>query len=405
MRAFTPSSPIQDRDLFSGRREQWQQLLGTLSQAGQHALLFGERGVGKTSLANVLAKESSAQQSFLALRVNADAKDTFSTVWHKVSREVTFVAQKQGLGFGAKPKVVRDGVSLPDDVSPDDVRKLLTQLGSGGLCLVVIDEFDRIRKAHTAAFADLIKTLSDHNVPATLFLVGVADSVDALMKEHASVERALVQVRMPRMSESEVYSILVHGLQRAEMTGEKEALALAVRFAQGLPHYAHLLGQNAGLCAANDGREVVSVDDVYRAVEKAVEKAQESIKNAHYEATVSPKKNSLYAQVLLACALAQPDGRGFFPAADVREPLSKIMGRRYEIPAFSQHLNDFCDRKRGAILEKSGTPRRYRFRFTNPLMQPYIIMKGLASGTIARGTLDEILGGEIAIVEALSQGD
>jgi hypothetical protein len=58
------------------------------------------------------------------------------------------------------------------------------------------------------------------------------------------------------------------------------------------------------------------------------------------------------------------------------------MKKPYDIPAFSRHLKDFCEKKRGAILQKSGTARRYRFRFVNPLMQPYVVMHGLSAGLI-----------------------
>jgi hypothetical protein len=97
---------------------------------------------------------------------------------------------------------------------------------------------------------------------------------------------------------------------------------------------------------------------------------------------MSPRRENLYAQVLLACALARCDDLGYFAAADVRKPMSRIMGRSYEIPAFSRHLNDFCEATRGPILTKIGTRRRFRFRFITPLMQPYVIMKGLGSGLI-----------------------
>ena len=40
----------------------------------------------------------------------------------------------------------------------------------------------------------------DAKVPATVVLIGVADSVGELIREHGSVERALVQIQMPRMS-------------------------------------------------------------------------------------------------------------------------------------------------------------------------------------------------------------
>ena len=52
--AFTPGSPIDSRELFAGRAKQREKLINTIFQKGEHAILFGERGVGKTSLANVI---------------------------------------------------------------------------------------------------------------------------------------------------------------------------------------------------------------------------------------------------------------------------------------------------------------------------------------------------------------
>ena len=51
--AFNPSGPVSDRDLFAGRESQLTDILGAVGQSGQHAILFGERGVGKTSLASL----------------------------------------------------------------------------------------------------------------------------------------------------------------------------------------------------------------------------------------------------------------------------------------------------------------------------------------------------------------
>jgi predicted AAA+ superfamily ATPase len=53
---FTPSATIDNQALFAGRVNQLNRIIGAVSQRGQHAILFGERGVGKTSLANVLLK-------------------------------------------------------------------------------------------------------------------------------------------------------------------------------------------------------------------------------------------------------------------------------------------------------------------------------------------------------------
>lgn len=54
-RLFNPSSPIDETRLFSGRLSQVSDLLGVVYERGAHAILFGERGVGKSSLANIIA--------------------------------------------------------------------------------------------------------------------------------------------------------------------------------------------------------------------------------------------------------------------------------------------------------------------------------------------------------------
>jgi len=53
---FTPNTPIDQRALFAGRGDQIRRIIDAVNQAGQHAILFGERGVGKTSLANVISQ-------------------------------------------------------------------------------------------------------------------------------------------------------------------------------------------------------------------------------------------------------------------------------------------------------------------------------------------------------------
>lgn len=48
---FTPSKPIEAYTHLKGRDEEVQHILGTLTTAGQHCMIYGERGIGKSSLA------------------------------------------------------------------------------------------------------------------------------------------------------------------------------------------------------------------------------------------------------------------------------------------------------------------------------------------------------------------
>jgi Cdc6-like AAA superfamily ATPase len=381
-RTFSPSAPVDQQALFAGRIEQLGLALNAVNQRGQHAVLFGERGVGKTSLAKTVSAIS-APHMIAPDPLNCDPTSTFESMWRKALREIQVAQQRRPPGFVAE---VRSEVRtldqmLPTAPSPDDVRHVLANIGQA---IIVFDEFDRIESQQaTALMADTIKTLSDHAIASTVMLVGVADSVDSLIAEHRSIERALVQIRMPRMSKKELYEILDKGLGELEMTIDPLARERIALLSQGLPHYTHLLGLHAAQAAIWAEETHVSPSHVRQAIDKALNQAQQSIVGAYHKATSSPREN-LYPQVLLACALATTDSLGYFAAADVRGPMSTIMKRTYDIPAFSLHLNKFCEDERGPLLQKTGEARRFRFRFINPLMQPYVIMDG-----VKRGLVDE----------------
>lgn len=386
---FSPSAPIDDQALFAGRLGQLMDVVNATKQKGQHVILFGERGVGKTSLARVLTTlQRVSGQPILVSSINCDPSMSFTSLWHRLLADINFTQASQGIGFINTPTLNETSLTsqLPSEMGPDDVRRVLTKLGKA---LFVIDEVDRLEdKAITTLLADTIKGLSDHAVDVTLLLVGVADSVDSLIAEHQSIERALVQVRMPRMSPPEIEEIIEKGLKKANMTIDADARQRVVQLSQGLPHYTHLLAQSAGQRAASTGRVRIELTDVKAAIDNALSKAQQSIISVYTEATTSPREN-MYAQVLLACAMAPTDSLGFFSAVDVRQPLHDIMRKRYEIPAFSQHLNAFCETRRGPVLQRTGTARRYRFRFVNPLMQPFVIMSGLKRELITEDQFDK----------------
>lgn len=386
---FTPSASINEKDLFAGRRKQIQDILNTVSQRGQHAIVFGERGVGKTSLANVVAgffTGAGINKTVLAPREQCHSADTFASLWQRVFRKIKDAGNPIGFGKGTDNVQTLADLYETTSITPDVVRDALTKASEKYLLIIIIDEFDR-HLEDKLLFADTIKALSDYAVKVTLVIVGVADSVDQLIAGHESIQRNLVQIPMPRMSNAELRQIVTDRLPRVNMTIGEKALTKICSLSRGLPHYTHLIAQHSAWVAIEADSSEITIGYVNDAIKEAINNSQQTVKSAYHKATTSPRTESLFRQVLLACALAPCDEFGYFAAADVRRPMSEIMKEEYGIPRFIGHLGKFCEESRGQILQEIGERYQRRFRFENPLMQPHIVMRGVASGMI---TLDQL---------------
>jgi hypothetical protein len=368
--------------------------MDTLYAPGEHAAIFGERGVGKTSLA-AIGEAMCAMGGGLPVRVNCQANDLVPDLWRRVGETLDRnmrvdsgrgkdVSDIQGLVPGAVAMLTSPSVGT------NEVLTSLEMLGTAREVVLFLDEFDRIGdgRIHTE-IVDLMKTISDQAVKVTLVVVGVASDVDTLMDEHESIGRGLNEIEMPRMSTIELKEVISRGLAHAEMQAEDEAAEFVAQLSIGLPHYTHLMGLQAGLRAVSDEKATVDIHHVLEGLDASLSRAQQHITRLYHGATHSTQSN-MYRQVLLAAALASADDRGYFAPGDLRDPLEVIMGRRYEIPAFANHLSQFAD-ERGPILEKSGRERRPRYRFTEPLLVPYISMRGVSERLIEPRQMRQML--------------
>jgi Cdc6-like AAA superfamily ATPase len=396
-RAFRPAAPVDDQALFAGRTNQMVRVIDAVQQAGQHAAIYGGRGVGKTSLAKVMVKIlHTGSDPIAAFHYTCSATDTFSSVWYSIFGDLPVAFSQPALGFSTAPvtTVTTAASFLGDDGSttPDDVRRALLALTAAHPVVLFIDEFDRLPEQEKHGFADTTKVLSDQLVAATVVLVGVADDIDGLVHEHESVRRSLAQIYMPNMSTQELAEIIDKGVELSEMTVDPEFTGDVVRLAQGLPNYVHLIAQSACRAALEDDRIEVRHSDLDAAINRSIESVQQSVLDTYHRAT-SSNRETLYKEVLLACALAKRDEKGTFGAADVRDELHRITGTFRDLPAFAQHMNDFSGAgRRGGILDRIGTTYRYRYRFRDPLLQPYVLMQAQIDGLlpgVTRGLADD----------------
>lgn len=386
---FTPSTPIDENALFAGRGPQIRKMLEGSYERGKHVILFGERGVGKTSLAKVFHSLFPATLRYIfAIRAQADPSDDFASIWRKIFKDIHVRAARDG-----SPQLVPVADFYQSEITPDDIRRELEAIFKpSDIPILIIDEYDKIgdKQKTNELMANTIKALSDYGVNTTLILVGVADNINDLMGEHASIGRCVEQIPMPRMNTTERKEILDKIVPRLGMKLHDDALWKIVHLSRGLPSYVHSLGLYASESAIDRKSLLITERDVDAAMKRVLERSQESIKDEYAKATHSNRSDNLYKEVLLACALAETDteGRGTFAPLAVCKPLSAILGRAVKIDAFQQHLKKFITDERANILVRRGHERAFRFRFREPMMQPLVIMRGIEQGLVDPRAID-----------------
>jgi Cdc6-like AAA superfamily ATPase len=376
---FTPSAPIAVAELFAGRQAQIERILAALSEQGRHVILYGERGVGKSSLAQIVPfLVPKGPRQVRHIRVQAFPNDSFSDVARNIFRRMQF---EEDLGEGHKLYNVAEFHS--GDIGADDFVREMETFSQSEIPIIVIDEFNEIKDRKTASIiSNVIKYLSDSGSHVTMVVVGVADSVTDLMEQHESIQRCTEQILMPRMPVGERKEVLERRLNQLAMTISGDGKWKILNLSKGLPAYVHALGKHAVLSALNEKRLYVTEEDVDAAIHEVLISSQQTFKDAYERATRSNQPGSLFRHVLTACALAKVDDSGFFTPTAVKEPLSAILKKNVDIANYQNHLKDFAEERRGSIFERIGEPRNYRFRFDNPAMQPYVIMRGIRDGIV-----------------------
>lgn len=386
---FSPSAPVSRRDLFAGRTQQMEDLVDTVYERGQHAVIYGERGVGKTSLAAVM-EQVLGQGGVTMVRINCDGADDFTSVWRKIFIEVALTDLIPPDDEGAETSALLDELDEKTQLTPNDVRHVLQTLSVHGDLVIFIDEFDTLRDpAVNGLFADTIKTLSDQLIPSTVVILGVADNLDDLIAEHASIRRALAQIHMPRMSKAELAEIVGRGLRYLGLACEAAALTRITLVSQGFPYYTKLLAQSAARDAIARGTRGIALESVDEAIERVIGRVHETIRGLYNQATHGPDGDD-FKKALRASALAGWDDRGYFREQDVSGTWRTMIGQAAARGKITKLLDQLCKTERGEAIEKKKTARGMSYRFSTPMLQPYVLMEGLLSGELTPEMLNDL---------------
>jgi hypothetical protein len=272
--AFTPSQPVTDRRLFAGRLQVLAHLIEAIENRLAHVVVFGERGIGKTSLLHILA-DLARESDYLAVRATCGASSQFDELFRALLREIPILYHSS---VSPAEMNSQTGTSLAD-LLPDggfDARELSDLLSRVTSCraLIVLDEYDRVEsETFRINIAELIKNLSDSAAPVQLIIAGVSSNLHELIGYIPSIRRNVVGVPLPKLTPSEMGEIITRGERGSGVAFDAEVVPLIFELSQGSPYLVRLLCYHSSLVALAGGRMQVLRGDVRDGLDHMVDEA------------------------------------------------------------------------------------------------------------------------------------
>lgn len=394
LETFVPSEPIRSAELLRGRDIPLKRTMETLEIPGRSVFIYGERGVGKTSLAQTSAYQFNTSNGDPVL-VSCHEDVTFQKLIAQITRKLLalpIVKNKRkghtelrvGLSMaGLVHRIEHDAEFVPTSIDVNEAVDLLNEatrgVASDKRMVVVLDELDVTDSKFRTDLAYFIKQLGDQQCPVKFILAGIAETVGDLLEKHESASRYLATIELERLPINILKAeVLENGFQRFGATIPDHLSMRVAYVSDGFAHFTHLVGLHIALGMIEKTPLVLtaSIRDYEAGLQAAVEDSQAWLKDDYDKAV--KKYGDEYARMLWAtadhwelersteqiypayCNICRQIGTTPVP----RRKFSIMMGRLKTAP-------------HGEVLKSS---RRSWFKFRKTMLRGYCKMQAEAHG-------------------------
>ena len=147
--AFTPSQPVLSHRMFAGRTEVLKTLIRSIEDQRLHVVLYGDRGIGKTSLLHILA-QLAKDARYIVRYASCGEETDFSDLMRAIATDIPLLYHSD---YAPTSSEIESGRSLADLLPPGtltvpQISDLFAKISNTRI-LIILDEFDR---AHSPAF-------------------------------------------------------------------------------------------------------------------------------------------------------------------------------------------------------------------------------------------------------------
>lgn len=359
--ALSASQPVTSAERFAGRHDTLAALIAAIEQQRAHVVLYGERGIGKTSLVHVFA-EIAREAHYQVLYGSCGMEAHFDEMFRAFATQIPLLYHASVSPTADEGEHRRSFADLLGDhaVDPRELAALFSEL-VGTRLVIILDEYDRVADpAFRRDIAELIKNLSDRAARVQIVLTGVASNLDELIGFTPSIRRNIVGLPVGPMADAEMREILARAESATGLTFGADAAGLILTMAGGSPYLTRLLGGRAAARALDARRTDVTPDDVLAGTEAVLgewnaglpRRVQGQLQRAEVRAAWP---------VLIAAARASGTPDGWFGADDVAAewPDGSAAQARAALDGLAGEIDLFDRDSSDAPL---GREPRYRFR-------------------------------------------
>jgi hypothetical protein len=361
---FTPTRPILAERGLVGRRRQLDRAISAVQIERAHLTIFGERGNGKTSFANVLATLAE-EAGYGVVRHTCTTQPSFGELFGAVVAKIPsrflrpVMAEEESQSFGRRTMwTVATAVAQLQEIR-------------AGHVLIMIDEFDRLSDEDAVRdMTELLKTTSDLSVRVSFVLIGVAESMDELRQVHPSLARTMVALPLPLLQDDEVAALLEKGCRDLRLTLADPARRTLLLLARGSPYFAQLLSLHASDSAVKRGASELGPQDVAAGVALILDENRHS-----FEPLLAglPRADPRWPDLMFAAACAPCNGFGWSTAAAVRETATTL---GMDLPAdLTFGLSVLASADGGNILKKRRMPLADEYAFSHVNLRNYVLLR------------------------------